>query len=100
MAQSPRPVFLAPAGYRRKRLRDGARLLPAFGLAMLLVPLLWTPSAEGGVGNAGALLYLFGAWTLLVLAAAALARPLARDGDGDGDGDGGGGGGGEEGGGP
>jgi hypothetical protein len=79
----PRPVFLAPGGYRRKRLRDASRLLPGFGAALLLVPLLWTPSGEpGGVGNAAALLYLFGAWVLLIVAAAALARPPSRD-DGD-----------------
>lgn len=76
----PRPVFLAPAGFRRKRRRDAARLLPALGAALLLVPLLWTRSGEpGGVGNAGAWLYLFGAWAGLIAAAALLARPLARD---------------------
>lgn len=79
----PRPVFLAPSGYRRKRLRDASRLLPALGAALLLVPLLWTPStAPGGVGNAAALLYLFGAWVLLIAVAAVLARPPSRE-DGD-----------------
>ena len=84
MAPRPsRPVFLAPSGYRRKRLRDASRLLPALGVALLLVPLLWTPSsAPGGVGNAAALLYLFGTWVLLIGVAAGLARPPSRD-DGD-----------------
>ena len=75
------PAFLAPAGYRRKRVRDSARLLPALGVAFLLVPLLWARSdAPGGVGNAAALLYLFGVWAALILAAVLLARLLMRDG--------------------
>lgn len=82
MARPP-PAFLAPEGYRRKRLRDAARLLPVLGVALLLVPLLWTRSdAPGGVGNATALLYLFGVWAGLILAAFLLSRPLRRDGDG------------------
>ena len=79
MARSP--AFLAPAGYRRKRLLDAARLLPALGVALLLVPLLWTRSdAPGGVGNAAALLYLFGVWAALILAAFLLSRLILREG--------------------
>ena len=75
------PAFLPPAGYRRKRLRDAARLLPALGVALLLVPLLWTRSdAPGGVGNARALIYIFGVWTGLILAAFLLSRLIPRDG--------------------
>ena len=79
MARPP-PAFLAPAGYRRKRVRDAARLLPVLGAALLLVPLLWTRSdAPGGVGNAAALLYLFGVWAGLILAAFLLSRLILRD---------------------
>lgn len=87
MARPQRPVFLPPATYRRKRLRDAARLLPVLGAALLLVPLLWTGSdAPGGVGNAGALLYLLAVWASLIVAAALLSRILAPERD-DGPGD-------------
>lgn len=78
MAQPPlRPVFLAPASYRQKRLRDAARLLPALGAALLLVPLLWSPSDDpAGVSNSAALLYVFGIWAGLILGAFLLARFL------------------------
>jgi hypothetical protein len=73
----PRPVFLAPASYRQKRVRDAARLLPALGAALLLVPLLWAPSGqEGGIGNSSALLYVFCCWGALILAAFLLSRAL------------------------
>ncbi len=82
MARPPHPVFLAPSGYRRKRLRDAARLLPAMGAALLLVPLLWTRSdAPGGVGNAAALLYVFGVWAALIAVAFLLSRRLLDGGD-------------------
>ena len=73
----PRPVFLAPASYRQKRVRDAARLLPMLGIALLLVPLLWTPSdQEGGVRNSSALLYVFCCWAALILAGFLLSRAL------------------------
>ena len=75
--QPPRPVFLAPASYRQKRLRDAARLLPALGAALLLVPLLWSPSDDpAGVSNSAALLYVFGIWAGLIAGAFLLARAL------------------------
>jgi len=74
------PVFLPPAGYRQKRVRDAAHLLPVLGVGLLLVPLLWTPSDEaGGVGNAAALLYVLGVWAGLILVALGLARALRPD---------------------
>jgi hypothetical protein len=72
------PVFLPEARYRQKRVRDAAHLLPVLGVVLLLVPLLWAPSdAEGGVGNAAALLYVLGVWAGLILAALGLSRALA-----------------------
>lgn len=35
------PLFLARADYRRRRLRDAARLLPVVGALLMLLPLLW-----------------------------------------------------------
>lgn len=80
MPRPPRPVFLAASRYRQKRIRDAARLLPAVGAILLVIPLLWTPSSEqGGVGNSGALLYVFGVWAVLILAALLLSRILRPD---------------------
>ena len=59
------------------RVRDAARVLPVAGVVLLLVPLLWTPSdAEGAVSNSAALLYVFGVWGGLILAAFVLSRLL------------------------
>ncbi|TNC73873.1 hypothetical protein [Rubellimicrobium roseum] len=80
MARPRRPLFLRPASYRQRRLRDAARLLPVLGIALFLVPLLWTPSDEsGGVSNSGALLFVFGVWTGLIVAAHVLSRILRLD---------------------
>lgn len=70
------PLFLARQTYRRRRLMDLARLLPAFGLGMVLFPLLWLgPGAAPR--TATGVIYLFTAWALLVLAAGLIARRLA-----------------------
>nr|WP_245218477.1 hypothetical protein [Rubellimicrobium aerolatum] len=71
---------MPPAGYRQRRLRDAARLLPVAGIVLLLIPLLWKPSGTPqGVGNAAALLYVFGVWAALVAGARLLAWLLRLD---------------------
>ena len=72
----PAPVFLARRGYRLRRLRDAARLLPVAGAFLLSLPLLW-----GGGSTGGGILFIFGVWAALILAAALLSRPLAAPGD-------------------
>ncbi|NEY89085.1 hypothetical protein [Tabrizicola oligotrophica] len=68
------PLFLARAVYRRRRLRDAARLLPVFGLLLLLLPAFGEQS-----GNlAHTAIYLFAVWALLILAACLLAPALSR----------------------
>jgi hypothetical protein len=80
VARRPRQaVFLERSGYRRRRLQDAARLLPVMGAGLFMVPLLWP---MGQVSNVTALIYLFGAWLILIIGAALLARRLARKGDG------------------
>ncbi len=37
------PLFLQRLPYRRRRRIDAARLLPVFGLFLLLLPMLWSP---------------------------------------------------------
>ena len=89
MARARRPVFLPPAGYRRRRVRDAARLLPVLGVVLLVVPLLWTRSDQpGGVGNAAALIYVVAVWGGLIAGANLLSRLLRRDTEDDADEDG------------
>ncbi|WP_395005911.1 hypothetical protein [Cypionkella sp.] len=70
------PLFLARAVYRRRRLRDAARMLPLLGLFLLLIPLLWgTPD---GKGAGTTVVYVFWVWGVLIALAAYLAPGLAR----------------------
>lgn len=68
------PLFLARSVYRRRRLRDAARLLPLVGLLLMLLPAL---GRETG-GDARDAVYLFGLWAVLIVAAAVLAPGLSR----------------------
>ena len=82
----PRALFLERHSYRRRRLTDMARLLPVFGSALFLVPLLWPGAGDGGDGvpTSLAILYIFGVWAGLIGLAALFglgARLLAK-GDG------------------
>jgi hypothetical protein len=79
MARPKRPLFLARAPYRRRRLRDAARLLPVFGALLLILPLLW-PTADAARLTSGDVIYFFVLWVLMILAAAAVA-PGLRTGD-------------------
>jgi formate hydrogenlyase subunit 3/multisubunit Na+/H+ antiporter MnhD subunit len=80
MRRPKRPLFLARAPYRRRRLRDAARLLPVLGLFLLLLPLLWTPDARLSL-DSGDVIYFFGVWLALIGLAAGFA-PGLRGGDG------------------
>lgn len=73
-----RPVYLARAGYRSRRLMDGARLLPVAGLFLVIVPMLWQPADTGMPATARQAEYLFGIWGALIVVAAILSRQLSR----------------------
>lgn len=73
MARPPNPVFLERKTYRRRRLGDAAKLLPLFGLAVFMLPILWSDTARTSDG----IIYLFSAWVLLILVVATLSRRLA-----------------------
>jgi hypothetical protein len=78
-----RPLFLGRAGYRARRLRDAARLLPVLGLILVMLPLLWAPAAGMIRATVGDAIYLFVVWVALIGAAAALAPGLTQNsGDG------------------
>lgn len=79
MRRPKRPLFLARAPYRRRRLRDAARLLPVLGAFLLLLPLVWTPTSRMAM-TSGDLIYFFSVWLALVALAAAFA-PGLRGGD-------------------
>ena len=68
------PLFLGREIYRRRRVMDAARLLPAFGTALLLLPMLWAKDH----GTAAGAVYTFIVWFLLIGAAAFLAHRLSE----------------------
>lgn len=76
---SRRPVFLAPSGYRRRRLLDAARVLPVFGAVFVLLPVLWDHGPNGGRATAVDGIYLFLVWLGMIIGAAFLSRPLAAE---------------------
>ena len=80
MRRPKQPLFLARAPYRRRRLRDAARLLPVLGVFLLLLPLLWTPDSRMSL-SAGDVIYFFSVWLGLIGLAAAFA-PGLRGGSG------------------
>ena len=71
------PLFLPRPDYRRRRLVDAARLLPVFGGFLVLLPILWAPTATGARDTALDGIYLFVIWAVLVGLAAWLAPGLA-----------------------
>lgn len=81
MMKRPKPpLFLARAPYRRRRLRDAARLLPILGIFLLLLPLLWTDADRQNL-SASDVIYFFGVWLVLIGLAAGFA-PGLRSGEG------------------
>lgn len=68
------PLFLARAVYRRRRLRDAARLLPFAGLLLVFLPALG--SATGSTARDA--VYLFVVWAILIACAAVLAPGLSE----------------------
>jgi len=79
------PLFLERQSYRRRRLTDAARLMPLLGAALFLVPLLWDGSAdfetaENGprVATSQAIVFIFGAWALLIAVTAFLGVAIGR----------------------
>ncbi|MCA8882605.1 MAG: hypothetical protein KDA50_02440 [Rhodobacteraceae bacterium] len=75
MPEAPSDLYLARQTYRRRRIRDGSRLLPVFGTFLFMLPLLWENGSDGGAMTlAQKTIYLFLVWFLLAGAAAVLAR--------------------------
>ncbi len=64
-------LFLERRGYRMRRMMDLLRLLPVIGLALWLVPLMWAQPEDAAdpTGTGAALVFIFGVWFALSLAA-------------------------------
>ena len=73
------PLFLQRRPYRRRRRIDATRLLPVFGIVLLLLPLLWALPGDGGVRTADKGIYLFVIWAALIGVARLLAPGLTAD---------------------
>jgi len=71
------PLFLARRSYRRRRMMDACRMLPALGAVLWMIPILWQPAETAAGDTAPGIVYLFAVWLLLVGLAAALSRGLA-----------------------
>lgn len=67
-------VFLERDSYRRRRIMDGARILPVAGFVLILLPVLW--SFNTGANIAAEAVYLFVLWSALIVVAAVLSGPL------------------------
>lgn len=82
------PLFLARAVYRKRRLRDAARLLPVVGVFLLLMPGLWSgDTSKDPTAWSQDWLYILAVWAGLIVVAAWLAPGLAASEQGaDGDG--------------
>lgn len=80
MTRRRAPLFLKRGSYRKRRLRDGARLLPVLGLFLFILPILWGPGTTSVADTATDGLYLFAVWLGLVLVTAVMAPGLSEEG--------------------
>lgn len=67
-------LFLERQSYRRRRVKDAARLLPLLGAALFAIPLLWPGPDDAGavtpVRMSDAILYIFAVWAMLIAVSA------------------------------
>lgn len=71
MVNKDQPVFLERESYRRRRVADAARLVPALGLILMMFPVIWETTAD-------AMIYIFSVWALLIVVIGLLSRRLAK----------------------
>lgn len=72
----PRVEFLDRAGYRQRRFRDAASLLPVVAAVLMMLPLMWPRETSDQSLTSSGMIYLFGLWIVLICAAFGLARVL------------------------
>ncbi|MGH1356731.1 MAG: hypothetical protein ACRBBS_16860 [Thalassovita sp.] len=83
MAKARPSLFLERKGYRQRRVRDMARLMPFVGAILWGVPVLWAQPGEFGISTSRAILYIFGVWVTLVVITLGVTRWLDPDADAD-----------------
>jgi hypothetical protein len=71
-----KPVFLARASYRQRRLQDLARLLPVLAAVLFVMPLIWKLAGNEGRGTSDVMIFLFVIWSGLIAIAALISRRL------------------------
>lgn len=74
MTKKDSPIFLERERYRTRRIMDGARFAPVFATFLFALPVMW--GAAQDVPTASALIYVFGAWGLMIVATALISRKL------------------------
>ncbi len=79
MSRPGNALFLERRTYRRRRLVDAARFLPILGAVLWSVPLLWSSDGAETVPTSRAILYVFGVWCFLIVAAFLLSTRLRSD---------------------
>jgi hypothetical protein len=72
------PQFLGRDSYRMRRVMDAARILPVFGLILLLLPLMRHSPEFEAPPTAAEAVYLFMVWAVLIIAAFLLSLWLRR----------------------
>ena len=74
--RGPRVEFLDRVGYRQRRIRDAARVLPIVAVALMALPLMWPrDEPEQSLTSIG-IIYLFSLWIVLVVLAFILSKVL------------------------
>jgi len=68
------PVFVERKTYRRRRMADGARMLPILGALLFCMPLLWAVGAPPKTTLT--MFYLFVVWIALSVISAVISRHL------------------------
>ena len=71
-----KPVFLARASYRQRRLQDMARILPVLAAILFVLPLIWKLAGNEGRGTSDVMIFLFVIWSGLIAVAAIISRRL------------------------
>lgn len=74
------PVFVERKTYRRRRMADGARMLPILGGLLFCMPLLWAVGSPPK--TTVTMLYLFVIWIALSVISAVISRHLHDDASG------------------
>lgn len=75
MKRPTEPIFLAEQSYRRRRVRDLARVLPFAGGFLFLLPTLWSIQT----GTVAVTAYVFTIWVGLILISGLVAHRLRED---------------------